>query len=195
MGFGFALLAYLVGSILPAEIFVRWKTGRSPHEFEDNPGGGGAWRLAGPVAGLITILFDLGKGMVPTALALRAGFSTPELIAIAVAPVIGHCWPFYKVIRWDRGGRGLGPATGALFALAFREVLPGYVLGALAAYRFRWLPSVGIVALPIGLLSMILWRVPTERLAAAFAVMLVVLVRNIGLLWTVIQTRGARLPH
>ncbi|HXF70048.1 MAG TPA: glycerol-3-phosphate acyltransferase [Thermoflexus sp.] len=195
MGFLLAFAAYLVGSILPAEIFVRWRTGRSPHEFEDNPGGGGAWRLAGPVAGLITILFDMGKGAVPTAIALRAGFGPPELIAVAVAPVIGHCWPFYKIIRLDRGGRGLGPATGALFALAFREVIPAYVLGALAAYRFRWLPSVGIVALPLGLILMVLWGVPPERVMAAFAVMLVVLARNVGLLWAVVQTRGKRLPH
>ncbi len=195
MGFWLALAAYLVGSVLPAELFVRWKTGRSPHEFEDNPGGGGAWRLAGPVAGIITILFDLGKGAVPTWIALRWGLSLPELIAVAVAPVIGHCWPFYKVIRLERGGRGLGPATGALFALAFREVIPAYVLGALAAYRFRWLPSVGIVAFPLGLILMLLWKVPPERLAVAFAVMLVVLVRNVGLLWTVVQTRGRRLPH
>ncbi|MCS6964760.1 glycerol-3-phosphate acyltransferase [Thermoflexus sp.] len=195
MGLWLALAAYLAGSILPAEIFVRWKTGRSPHEFEDNPGGGGAWRLAGPVAGMITILFDLGKGAVPTWIALRAGLSLSELIAVAVAPVIGHCWPFYKVIRLDRGGRGLGPATGALFALAFREVVPAYVLGALAAYRFRWLPSVGIVAFPLSLIFMLWWKVPPERLAAAFAVMLVVLIRNVGLLWTVVQTRGKRLPH
>lgn len=187
--------AYLIGSILPAEIFVRLRTGRSPHDFQDNPGGGGAWRLAGPAAGLITILFDLGKGAIPTAIALRAGFSPPWLIAAAVAPVVGHAWPFYKVIRLDRGGRGLGPATGALFALAFREVVPAYVLGALAAYRFRWLPSVGIVAFPLGLLLMILGRVPPERLAAALAVMLVVLLRNGNLLWTVARTRGTVRPH
>jgi hypothetical protein len=42
---------YLLGSVLPAEFFVRWKTGRTPHEFRDNPGGGGAWRLAGPLPG------------------------------------------------------------------------------------------------------------------------------------------------
>ncbi len=195
MGLWLALVGYLVGSILPAEIFVRWKTGRSPHAFEDNPGGGGAWRLAGPAAGIFTILFDLGKGAVPTFIALRMGLSLPELIAVAVAPVIGHCWPFYKVIRLDRGGRGLGPATGALFALAFREVVPAYVLGALAAYRFRWLPSVGIVAFPLGLFLMWWWRVPPERWVTAFAVMLVVLIRNVGLLWTVVRTRGARLPH
>ncbi len=186
---------YLLGSVLPAEFFVRWKTGRTPHEFRDNPGGGGAWRLAGPLPGLITILFDLGKGALPTAIALRAGFSLPWLIAAAVAPVVGHCWPFYKVIRRDRGGRGLGPATGALFVLAFREVVPAYVLGALAAYRFRWLPSVGIVAFPLSLLLLWVWKVPPERFAAAFAVMLVVLIRNVNLLWTVLRTRGAECPH
>ncbi len=192
---GLILAAYLVGSILPAELFVRWKTGRTPHEFDDNPGGGGAWRRAGPVAGVITIVFDMAKGAVPTAIALQQGFPLPWLVATAVAPVVGHCWPFYKVISLDRGGRGLGAATGALFAMAFWQVVPAYVLGALAAYRFRWLPSVGIVAFPLSLLLMLYWHVPTDRFIAGFAVMLVVLVRNVGLLLTVVRTRGAHLPH
>ncbi len=192
---GLILLAYLVGSILPAEIFVRWRTGRTPHEWNDNPGGGGAWRRAGPLAGIVTILFDMSKGAVPTALALRYHFPLPWLVAAAVAPVVGHCWPFYKVIRGDRGGRGLGAATGALFVLAFREVVLAYVLGALVAYRFRWLPSVGIVAFPLSLLLLVYWRVPPERLLPAVAVMLVVTVRNVGLLWTVVRTRGAERPH
>lgn len=189
------ILAYLAGSVLPAEIFVRRKTGRTPHELEDNPGGGGAWRNAGPIAGLITILYDMGKGAVPTAIALRYHFPLPWLIAAAVAPVIGHCWPFYKIIRGDRGGRGLGAATGALFVLAFWQVVPAYVLGALAAAVFRWLPSVGIVALPLSLVLLLYWQVPMERFLPALAVMLVILARNVGLLWTVVRTRGAQLPH
>ena len=189
------LLAYVVGSILPAELFVRWKTGRTPHEFDDNPGGGGAWRRAGPLAGLVTILFDMGKGALPTAIALRYGFPLPWLIAVAVAPVVGHCWPFYKVIHLDRGGRGLGAATGSLFVLAFWQIVPAYVVGALAAYVFRWLPSVGIVAFPLSLLLMLYWQVPMDRFLTALAVMLVVVVRNVGLLLTVVRTRGAQLPH
>jgi hypothetical protein len=110
------------------------------HKFRDNPSGGVAWRLAGSLPEWIAILFDLSKRAPPTA------------IAAAAALVVGHRWAFYRVIFQDRGGRGLGPATSALFVLAFREVAPAYFLGALAVYGFRWLLRIGIVAFPLGLL-------------------------------------------
>ncbi len=175
---------YVLGSILPAEWLVRRRTGHTPHELGDNPGGAGAWRLAGPVAGITTILFDLAKGALPVAAADRLGLSGGWLAAAAVAPVAGHNWPFYR--PW-KGGRGLGAATGALFVLAFRSVLPAYVVGAAAALWRRWVPTVGIVAFPLGLVLMVWHDVPADRVGAAMAVMLAVAVRQLP--WVLNQWR------
>lgn len=175
---------YLLGCLLPAEWFVRRRTGRTPHELDDNPGSAGAWRLAGPLAGVAVALFDIAKGLAPVAVAESIGLRDRWLAAAAVAPVAGHNWPFYKGFR---GGRGLGPATGALFWLAWRQMLPAYLLGALAAWKRRWAPMVGVVAFPVALTLMVLGQVPAERLRAAVLVMLTVAVRQVP--WVLSQPR------
>lgn len=169
-------LGYLLGSVLPAEWAVRRKTGRTPHELGDNPGGAGTWRLAGPLAGVLVTLFDVGKGAFVAALAERAGLHGGWLVLAAVAPVAGHNWPWQRRFR---GGRGLGPATGVLLWLAWRWMLPAYALGALVAWWRRWVPMVGIVAFPAGLMAMHLGGAPEERFQAAFAVCLAVAVRQL----------------
>ena len=184
MGWFVIVGGYLLGSLLPAQWAVRRRTGRTPHELGDNPGGAGAWRLAGPMAGVLVTLFDIAKGVVPVAAAEALGLGDGWLAAAAVAPVAGHNWPFHQRFR---GGRGLGPATGALFWLAWRQMLPAYILGALAAWRRRWMPMVGVVAFPVALVLMGLSAVPPERLQAAVLVMLAVAVRQLP--WAFSQPR------
>ncbi|MEW6047513.1 MAG: glycerol-3-phosphate acyltransferase [Bacillota bacterium] len=187
MGWLVVVGGYLLGSILPAEWVVLRRTGRTPHQLNDNPGGAGAWRLAGPGWGTVVALFDLAKGAVSVALAERLGLSGGWLAAAAVAPVAGHNWPFYKGFR---GGRGLAAATGALFWLALPQMLPAYGIGAAAALWRRWVPMVGVVAFPVGLVLMVRASVPADRVQAAFLVMLVVAVRQLPWVWERIKAPG-----
>ncbi|WP_324716409.1 glycerol-3-phosphate acyltransferase [Carboxydochorda subterranea] len=166
---------YLLGSLLPGDWIVRRRTGLSADEQGDNPGGAGTWRLAGPAAGVLVTAFDLVKGAIPVALAQKVGMTGAWMIAAAAAPVAGHNWPWYR--RW-RGGRGLAAATGALFCLDLAHVLPGYVLGAIAAWRRGWVPMVGVVAFPVGLLTMWAGGAPALKIQAALAVMLLVALRQ-----------------
>lgn len=174
---------YLLGSLLPAELAARAMTGRSVLEQGDNPGAAGAWRKAGWLAGVIVALLDAAKGAVPVAIALYFNFAPGWLVLSAVAPVAGHAWPIFSGFRG--GGRALAPASGALAWLAFPQVLAAYVLGALVAWRVKWVPAVGVVGFPVGLLLMVITRVPGDLIIAAVAVMLVVLVRQVP--WVITQ--------
>lgn len=182
---------YLLGSLLPAEWAVRHITGRTPHELGDNPGGAGTWRLVGPRWAVPVILFDILKGMLPVAAADRLGLSGEWLALAAVAPVAGHNWPFYKRFK---GGRGLGAATGALFWLALPQMLPGYLLGAVVAWRQRWVPWIGVVAFPAGLALMAHAAVPADRARAAAAVMLTVALRQLPWLVSRLRLHGPARP-
>ncbi|MBX5465696.1 MAG: glycerol-3-phosphate acyltransferase [Clostridia bacterium] len=170
------LLGYLLGSLLPARWVVRRVRGRSPEELGENPGGNAAWRLAGPLAGMTVLLADMAKGALPLLLARLTGLEGWWLVPVAVAPTAGHNWPLYTRFR---GGRGLAAALGTLFVLAPYEMVPAAALGALAALLTRRMPFVGYVGFPAGLL-LLAFHGPTPRTVTALAVMVAVLLRQLG---------------
>lgn len=185
-----ALAAYLAGSVLPGDLLIRWRRGQPAHELGDNPGVMGTYRLVGLWAAALVTVYDLGKGWLPVWLGLRWEVSGLWLAAVAVAPVLGHNWPWYRGFR--RGGRGLGSALGALAALGWRELLPGLLLGALVMFRLHWAPAVGVVAFPLTLGLMWLRQSPADRLLAAVVVMLAVLVRQWSFLVGYLRTGEVR---
>jgi glycerol-3-phosphate acyltransferase PlsY len=178
--------AYALGSVLPAEILARRRLGTSLLQVGENPGGAGTWRTLGPQAGVAVILFDLGKGVVAAWLARRVAATLEGFVLICTAPVAGHNWPLYLLFR---GGRGLGPAAGVLMVLSGQAFLVAFGLGALIALRTRWVPTVGIVALPVYLLLMHLWEASPHEMAAAVTVSLTVAVRQLPWLWSRLQER------
>jgi glycerol-3-phosphate acyltransferase PlsY len=178
---------YLLGSILPAELIVRHKTGRSMHELDDNPGGAGTYRKAGLAAAAFVSVFDIAKGIVPVALADALGFKGWWLAAAASAPVVGHNWP---VLLRFRGGKGLAAAIGAIGWLGWPYILPAYLLGGLAVLWRRWAPMMGLVAIPLSLLLMGWAGLPGERLLAVLMIVVVLVIREIPWLWAQYQERA-----
>ena len=97
-GMGYVLLAYLLGSLVGGLLFfpqVRQK---------DLPGGSGVFRQKGPLAALMVVLFDVGKGVL-------AAYLTPEAWRplAAGSVVAGHNWPLFFRFR---GGGGIAPSLG-----------------------------------------------------------------------------------
>ncbi|MCS7173776.1 MAG: glycerol-3-phosphate acyltransferase [Armatimonadetes bacterium] len=177
------VVAYALGSLLPAEVLAR-RRGTSLPRVGENPGGAGTWRTLGPRAGAAVIFFDIGKGAVAAWLARRVAATVEGFVFICTAPVAGHNWPFYLLFR---GGRGLGPAAGVLLVLAGKPFLVAFGLGALMALRTRWVPTVGIVALPTYLGLLLAGGYPPREVAAATAVSLTVAVRQLPWLWSRLQ--------
>ncbi len=180
-----ALVAYAVGSVLPAELLAR-RRGTSLVRLGENPGGAGAWRTLGRTAAAAVVVFDMAKGAAAAWLAQRAATGVVGFAVVCAAAVAGHNWPPYLLFR---GGRGLGPAAGVLVVLAWQPFLVAFALGAAAALRTRWTPTVGIVALPLYLLLLVAWGFRSREVAAAAAVSLTVAVRQVPWVWR--RLRGA----
>ncbi len=178
---------YLLGSILPAVWFVKRQTGKTPWEMGDNPGTMGVWRLAGPKRAVVTVVFDIAKGVIPLAVAQYLNLGGMWLAAAACAPVAGHNWSLFHGFR---GGRGLATSAGTLLKLSWDEMCPAYVLGVIIAYWKKWAPMTGVVAFPIGLIIMIMQGVERYKIIIALCVMCVVLVRQIP--WVVCQVKQWR---
>ena len=80
-----------------------------------NVGATNVTRVAGPFAGILTLVLDAAKGS--AAVWLAAHFSRQAaawMILAGIAALIGHCFPVW--LRFH-GGKGVATATGAFLAL------------------------------------------------------------------------------
>jgi len=81
-----------------------------------NPGTTNVLRLGGKKAAAITLLGDMLKGLLPTALAV-SWIGTPEAIsAAALGSFLGHLYPIWFDFV---GGKGVATALGAVFGASW----------------------------------------------------------------------------
>ena len=128
-----ALLAYLLGSV-PFGLIVGKTQGIDVREHGSrNIGATNVWRVMGKEFGLITFVFDLGKGWVAVflgqciALAWEIYVELPHLkaqtihldpgyagITAAIGCILGHNFPVW--LRF-KGGKGVATSLGVIFGM------------------------------------------------------------------------------
>ncbi len=110
-------VAYLVGAV-PFSVWVgRWALHREIRDFGDyNPGATNVFRAGGRIWGVVALVLDYLKGLLPVALALSSNVSpgTPPMVAVAWMPPLGHAFsPFLSF----RGGKAVAATFGVWTAL------------------------------------------------------------------------------
>ena len=106
------VMAYLLGSISSAIIFCKLAGLPDPREYgSKNPGATNVLRIGGKLSAVGVLLFDMLKGLLPTAIAFKLGLQPSEIGFIALAACLGHVFPlFFKF----KGGKGVATALGTL---------------------------------------------------------------------------------
>ena len=105
--------AYVLGTF-PTAILVGRRRGLDPtKEGSGNPGATNMYRVAGKKAGVIVLVGDIAKGVIP-ALIGWAVDGRPLAFACWAAAVVGHVFP---VFRRFRGGKGVATAGGGVIVL------------------------------------------------------------------------------
>jgi len=120
------VIAYLLGSI-PFAYIIGKLSGLDVRKVGDrNVGTFNVFRHAGLIAGIATLIADVGKGAL--AIVIANVLSGHELVVFGagVAAVIGHNWPVFLHFR---GGRGLAVVIGALLVLLPIEMLIAAAIG------------------------------------------------------------------
>ena len=120
------IIAYLLGNISPSIILGKLHGIDIKKEGSGNAGTTNALRVLGKKAALITLIIDIGKGVLAVVIGkLIGGEAVGYLCALAV--FCGHIWPcFYRF----KGGKGVATAFGAI--LAVNWILGLSALGILA---------------------------------------------------------------
>jgi glycerol-3-phosphate acyltransferase PlsY len=170
------LLGYLCGSV-PFGVLVAWRL-RGVDVRKGGSGNIGATnvaRLAGRSLGLVVLLLDALKGVLPVLLARALLPGEPAAHAwVGLAAVLGHVFPVWLRLR---GGKGVATTLGVALVLAPLAALAGAAVYVTLLLAFR-LSSLG--SLLGGLTAVgVTWATAHSREAALLVSALFALV-----LWT-----------
>nr|MBN2276319.1 glycerol-3-phosphate 1-O-acyltransferase PlsY [candidate division Zixibacteria bacterium] len=139
---------YLLGAIPFALIIARmFGIGDIRRVGSGNIGATNAWRAAGPAAGILVAVFDIGKGVLAVLLvSIYPDSSIPaeylKLIA-GMAAVVGHIFPIFLLFR---GGKGVNTALGVMLTLLPIEALIALLVFILTVSLSRYISLGSILA-------------------------------------------------
>ena len=138
------VVAYLLGSIPFGLILARlFGRGDVRKGGSGNIGATNVSRVAGPLAGILTLLLDGAKGAVAVLIAGRYSNDSATWMVIAgLAALLGHCFPVWLKFK---GGKGVATAAGVYLALCAPAFLGGLILFLLIVGFSRYV-SLGSVA-------------------------------------------------
>lgn len=112
------ILAYFLGSFASAVIVSKLMGLPDPRNFgSGNPGATNVLRLGGKKAALVTLLFDVIKGVIAVLLAKLLTSEAWVLAGVTGAVFLGHLYPVFFGFK---GGKGVATAFGALLALVWQ---------------------------------------------------------------------------
>ena len=107
-----------------------------------NIGATNVYRVAGKLAGILTLVGDTMKGFLPLLVYKTWLTPTPAQLGIASAvAIIGHCYPVYLKFK---GGKGVATALGIFLVLSPQAVLGALVVFVLTVATTRYI-SLGSV--------------------------------------------------
>jgi acyl phosphate:glycerol-3-phosphate acyltransferase len=174
-----SVAAYLIGSIPFGILLAKLFGGVDVRQAgSGNIGATNVARVAGPLPGILTLVFDGVKGAAAVLLAARFANESALWMTIAgLAALVGHCFPVW--LRF-RGGKGVATAAGMFLALCWPAGLGaiGIFILVVLFSRFVSLGSVAAAA-AMPLLIYLLWAPhhappPIVTIGAFAAAMLVV---------------------
>jgi glycerol-3-phosphate acyltransferase PlsY len=149
--------AYLLGSIPVGVILTRMLgKGDVRNAGSGNIGATNVARVAGPLAGVLTLVLDAAKGATAVWLAARFTSESASWMVIAgLSALIGHCFPVWLGFR---GGKGVATAAGVFLVLCPLALLGSLTLFVLVVVFSRYV-SLGSIsaAASIPLLVYFLW--------------------------------------
>src|SRR5260370_21038796 len=111
------LVSYLLGSMPFGLILARLFGGADVRKAgSGNIGATNVARVAGPAAGVLTLLLDAGKGTAAVWMAARLTQDDATWMMIgALAALVGHCFPIWLGFH---GGKGVATASGIFLYLS-----------------------------------------------------------------------------
>jgi len=174
IGIIFVICAYLVGSIPTGLLLAKGLGGVDIRETgSGNIGATNVYRTLGRKVGLLTLVGDCLKGLVPVLIAGLIGMSALWVSLIGLSAFLGHV---YTVFLGFKGGKGVATALGVFLAVSPLSVLSALAVFSLVLYKWRYvsLASITAAAAMPSLLALIDGRPEIVGMSLLIAAMVIV---------------------
>src|SRR5208282_5271236 len=114
---GIPVVAYLLGSIPFGLLIAHVLGGKDVRKAgSGNIGATNVSRVAGPFAGVLTLVLDAAKGSVAVLTAARLTEDSATWMMLAgLLALLGHCYPLWLHFK---GGKGVATAAGVFLVLS-----------------------------------------------------------------------------
>ncbi len=175
--------AYLCGSI-PTGVLIARRLGVEVRQVgSGNIGATNVARSAGKKAGLLTLLGDAAKGLLPVLIVRLLDLRDTTLACTAVAAVLGHLFPIFLGFS---GGKGVATGLGVFLGLAPYAILLALLLFLATFVFFRIVSLASLVAATATPLLLLWLAYPSACVVAGLVIALLIIARhheNITRLW------------
>jgi glycerol-3-phosphate acyltransferase PlsY len=137
VGLFIALFGYLLGSVPTGLLLAKFFSKVDPRKTgSKNIGATNIFRTAGKGLGILTLVGDVLKGMIPIGIAIQLGISDLWLAAVGLSTFLGHIFPIFLGFR---GGKGVATALGVYLVISPIAVLIEFLLFAGLVWRWRYI--------------------------------------------------------
>ena len=175
--------AYLCGSI-PTGVLIARRLGVEVRKVgSGNIGATNVARSAGKKAGLLTLVGDIAKGLIPVLVVRFLNLGETTMAATAVAALLGHLFPLFLGF-FD--GKGVATGFGVFLGLAPYAILLALLLFLTVFALFRIVSLSSLVATAATPLLLLMLAHPREHVVAGLVIALLIIMRhheNIARLW------------
>jgi glycerol-3-phosphate acyltransferase PlsY len=166
------VFAYLLGSIPTGVILAKAFSNVDPRtQGSKNIGATNVFRTAGKRLGVITLLGDILKGLIPVAIARGTLDSYFWIGAVALAAFLGHLYPIFLKFK---GGKGIATGLGVFLALSPLPAIFSLLVFGAVVYRWRFV-SLGSLSATAAFLFLLALLDP-HRIYIPFAIIIGVLI-------------------
>lgn len=150
IGIFIALFGYLLGSIPTGLLLTKFYSRVDPRKIgSKNIGATNIYRTAGKILGILTLVGDILKGMIPTVIAMswplrdQWGISTHIWIALAgLSAFLGHIFPIFLGFK---GGKGVATALGIYLPISTISVLIECIIFLGIVWKWRYISLGSII--------------------------------------------------
>jgi glycerol-3-phosphate acyltransferase PlsY len=143
IGIFVALFGYLLGSVPTGLLLAKFFSKVDPRKMgSKNIGATNIFRTAGKGLGILTLVGDVLKGIIPIGIAIQLSVSDLWLAGVGLSPFLGHIFPIFLGFR---GGKGVATALGVYLVISPIAVLMEFLLFAGLVWKWRYI-SLGSLA-------------------------------------------------